>query len=169
MEAAKERLIEWLRDAHAMEQQAEQMLRGQAERIEHYPEIKQRIEQHIEETINQAKRIESCMARYDASPSSMKDTAGKMTAMGQALSGMFAGDEIVKGSIASYTFEHMEIASYKTLVATAELVGDTETKRICEEILQEEEAMASWLSEHMPGTIHQYLQRNEASDSSAKR
>lgn len=168
MEAAKERLIEWLRDAHAMEQQAEKMLKGQAERIEHYPEVKQRIEQHIEETINQAKRIEGCMARYDKEPSSMKDTAGKMTAMGQALGGMFASDEIVKGTIASYTFEHMEIASYKTLIATAELVGDSETKRVCEEILQEEEAMASWLAEHMPGTIHQYLQREET-DASAKR
>ncbi|HET8789674.1 MAG TPA: hypothetical protein VFM75_00550 [Modicisalibacter sp.] len=40
---------------------------------------------------------------------------------------------------------------------------------MCEEILREEEAMASWLSEHMPGTIHQYLQRDEASDASAKR
>ena len=39
-----ERLIEWLRDAHAMEAQAESMLSKQASRIQHYPELKARIE-----------------------------------------------------------------------------------------------------------------------------
>ena len=33
----REHLLDWLRDAHAMEQQAEQMLKAQAARIEHYP------------------------------------------------------------------------------------------------------------------------------------
>src|SRR3546814_6934624 len=60
-----ERLIEWLRDAHAMEAQAETMLNKQASRIEHYPELKARIEQHITETQNQAKLIEGCLQRYD--------------------------------------------------------------------------------------------------------
>lgn len=169
MRAAEKRLLEWLRDAHAMEQQAEQMLRAQAGRIEHYPEIKQRIEQHIDETINQGKRIESCIARYDESPSALKDATGKMAAMGQAVGGMFMGDEIVKGCIASYTFEHMEIASYKVLIATAEEVGDNETKRVCEAILKEEEAMATWLEQHTPQAIHQYLQRDEAPGADAKR
>lgn len=169
MKAAEKRLIEWLRDAHAMEEQAEQMLRAQASRIENYPEIKQRIEKHIDETVNQGKQLESCLARYDESPSTVKDTTGKMSAMGQAIGGMFSGDEIVKGSIASYTFEHMEIASYRVLVATAEEVGDAETKRVCEAILKEEEAMAAWLEQHMPQAIHQYLQRDETPGADAKR
>jgi len=116
MKAVEKRLLEWLRDAHAMEEQAEQMLKAQAGRIEHYPEIKQRIERHIEETQAQSQKIEGCIARYDESSSMLKDTAGKMSAMGQAAGGMFSGDEIVKGCIASYTFEQMEIASYKVLM-----------------------------------------------------
>mgnify|MGYP002716823196 CR=1 FL=1 len=40
---AREHLLDWLRDAHAMEQQAEKMLKAQAERLEHYPELKARI------------------------------------------------------------------------------------------------------------------------------
>ncbi len=169
MKAAEKRLVEWLRDAHAMEEQAEQMLKAQASRIENYPEIKRRIEQHIDETANQAKQLESCLSRYDESPSTVKDTTGKMTAMGQALGGMFAGDEIVKGCIASYAFEHMEIASYRVLVATAEEAGDAETKRVCEAILKEEEAMATWLEQHTPQAVHQYLQRDEAPGEDAKR
>ncbi|MCG7598350.1 ferritin-like domain-containing protein [Halomonas sp. McH1-25] len=169
MKAAEKRLVEWLRDAHAMEEQAEQMLKAQAGRIENYPEIKQRIEQHIEETVNQGKQLEACLARYDESPSTVKDTTGKMTAMGQAAGGMFSGDEIVKGCIASYTFEHMEIASYRVLISTAEEAGDAETKRICEGILREEEAMAAWLEQHTPQAVHQYLQRDEAPGADAKR
>jgi hypothetical protein len=46
----------------------------------------------------------------------MKDAGGKLMAMTQSLSGVFAGDE-VKGSLASYTFENMEIASYRILIA----------------------------------------------------
>jgi len=36
----QDNLIDWLRDAHAMEQQAEKMLTAQAERLEHYPVLK---------------------------------------------------------------------------------------------------------------------------------
>tara|TARA_R100000049_G_C1878897_1_gene35970 strand:+ start:207 stop:329 length:123 start_codon:yes stop_codon:yes gene_type:complete len=33
-------LEDWLRDAHAMEKQAEEMLKAQAKRIEHYPALR---------------------------------------------------------------------------------------------------------------------------------
>lgn len=168
MRAVEKRLVEWLRDAHAMEQQAEQMMRGTASRIENYPEVSRQLEKHIEETVNQGKQVESCLARYDESASAVKDATAKMTAMGQALSGMFTGDEIVKGCLAWHTFEYFEISSYKILIQTAEEAGDTETKRICEGILKEEEAMASWLDSNMSMIVRQYLQRDEASGVDAK-
>src|SRR5690606_20602736 len=112
-----ERLIEWLRDAHAMEAQAETMLKKQASRIEHYPKLKARIEQHIVETQNQSKLIEECLQRHDKSYSGLKDLGGKMMAMGQAMGGMMVSDEIVKGAQMGYVFENLEIASYKILIA----------------------------------------------------
>lgn len=66
------------------------------------------------------------------------------------MSGLFVGDEVVEGALASYTFEHMEIASYRILIATSQEAGDVETQRVCEEILREEEAMASWLETNLP-------------------
>lgn len=164
-----ERLIEWLRDAHAMEAQAESMLSKQAARIEHYPELKARIEQHIHETQNQAKLIEQCLRRYDASYSGLKDMGGKMMAMGQAMGGMLMGDEIVKGCQMGYVFENLEIASYQILIAAADAVGDAETKRICEQILVEEEAMATWLREHMSSITQQHLTRLATPGAEAKR
>lgn len=162
MKDAEKNLVDWLRDAHAMEQQAEKMMKTQAERLKSYPEIVQQLERHIEETINQSKKVESCLARYDESASGLKDTAGKITALGQSFSGLFANDEVVKGCLAWTTFEHFEIASYKILIAAAEEVGDHETKRLCEEILREEEAMAAWLEQNTPQVVRHYLQREQA-------
>jgi ferritin-like metal-binding protein YciE len=135
-------LDQWLRDAHAMEQQAETMLSSQAGRIENYPELKQRIEQHLRETQSQRERIETCLQRRGTSTSGAKDLAAKFTAMMQGLSGTVMGDEVAKGAMASYTFEHFEISAYKILIASAELAGDTETARVCKEICDEEERMA---------------------------
>ena len=164
-----ERLIEWLRDAHAMEAQAESMLSKQASRIENYPALKARIEQHITETQNQAKLIESCLQRYDKSYSGFKDLGGKMMAMGQALGGMMVNDEVVKGAQMGYVFENLEIASYTILIAAAEAVGDMQTKEICERILVEEVAMAEWLREHLPELTQAYLTRAAEPNVEAKR
>ncbi len=166
---AEENLLDWLRDAHAMEEQAEKMLSATADRLEHYPELKARIEQHLDETRRQAKLVRECIERRGGDTSATKDALAKMTAMVQGMSGIFVSDEVVKASLASYTFEHMEIASYKALIAAAEVVGDAETKRVCEQILREEEAMAQWLAEHLQGTVAQFLARDEAPDTTAKR
>jgi len=164
-----ERLNQWLRDAHAMEQQAEQMLDGLSRRIENYPELAARIESHIAETRSQKQRLEACIERRGSSWSGMKDLAGQFTALMQTAGGVFAGDEVVKGVLAGYTFEHMEIASYRILVAGAEAAGDTETARVCEEICREEEAMASWLEDHMAEITQAYLIRHASESDTAKR
>jgi ferritin-like metal-binding protein YciE len=64
----------------------------------------------------------------------------------------------MKASIASYAFEAMEISSYRILIETADHVGDHETKRVCEQILREEEAMAEWLKQNIPMLTRRYLQ-----------
>ncbi len=46
--------LEWLKDAHAMEKQAESILEKMAGRLAHYPDLKARISRHIEETSKRA-------------------------------------------------------------------------------------------------------------------
>lgn len=168
MSDKRDRLGQWLRDAHAMEQQAETMLKAQATRLEHYPELRQRIERHITETQGQAQRVKQCLERYGTSGSAIKDAGAKMMAMMQGLGGMFAGDEVVKGAMASYAFEHFEISAYSALIGAAEEVGDQETAQVCRDILREEEEMAGWLREHLPQVTRQFLARESAGET-AKR
>lgn len=168
MASAEERLMEWLRDAHAMEQQAETMLSSLASRIENYPDVKAKIEAHLATTRQQASLLADCIARRGGDTSTIKDLAARFVAFGQGLSGMFVGDEIIKGAMASYTFEQMEVAAYRILIAAAEQVGDRETSAVCARILREEEDMARWLSENLAPLTQRYLVREAAPELEAQ-
>jgi ferritin-like metal-binding protein YciE len=169
MTELRENLLDWLRDAYAMEQQAEHMLRAQAARIEHYPIVKARIEEHLQETLGQQQLLLGCIERLGGTPSTMKDVLGRVMAFGQAAGGAMNSDEIVKGAIASYVFENLEIATYTALIAAANTVGDRETARVCEQILPQEEAMAKWVLEHLPQLTEEFMVRDAAPDVEAKR
>ncbi|MGN6313331.1 MAG: ferritin-like domain-containing protein [Rhodanobacteraceae bacterium] len=166
---AKEKLADWLRDAHAMEMQAETMLKGQAARLKNYPQLKARIEQHITETQRQARDVAQCLKSMGEDTSALKDTGGKALAMMQAMGGVVMGDEVIKGTLVGYSFEHMEIAAYTVLIAAAEAAGEREVASVCERILGEEQAMAAWLSAHTPEVVRTYLSRKESPDVQAKR
>lgn len=157
-------LMRWLRDAHAMEVHAIQMLEKQARRIENYPDLRNRILEHLEETRAQAEMLVRCIERHGTTSSPLKDSAAAFLGNVQALSGLFFGDEVVKGAIASYTFEHLEIAAYRSLIGAAEELGDGETARVCSEILRQEEAMAGWLERHLPEVTRQHLRRQSTGE-----
>ena len=169
MATPQENLLDWLRDAHAMEQQAEKMLKAQSERLENYPQLKARIDEHIEETLGQQQLIDECLTRLGGSASTLKDVGGKLMAFGQAVGGSLMSDEVIKGAMAGYVFENMAVASYTVLIAAAKAAGDAETQAACEKILPQEVAMAQWLLEHLPELTQAFLQRSEAPDTQAKR
>lgn len=162
MEDIRDHYLAWLRDAHAMEQQALTMMRGMLSRLENYPVLCARIEQHITETERQVEALARLLEARDSGSSVVKDALGKAAALGQALSGMFADDEVVKGTMASYTFEQMEIAAYKVLITTAAVLEDTTALSVFEENLAEEQDMADWLFDRMDQTTRIYLARDEA-------
>lgn len=164
-----QRLMQWLRDAHAMEAQAETMLAGMESRIEHYPHLRKRIAQHLKETQHQAQRLEDAIGRLGGSTSTLKDTVASLTTMAQTLVTGMAGDEVMKGLLAGYTFEHYEIASYRILIAAAATLGDVETTRILRENLREEEDMAQWLSSSIDPLTAEYLEREANGSQRAKR
>lgn len=160
---------DWLRDAHAMEKQAESMLESMAGRIDNYPDVRARIEQHISETKHQITLLEEILDRNDISRSMLKDSMSKMMAFGQSVGGMAASDEIVKGSISGYVFEQFEIACYTSLLAAAKKAGDMASVPAIESILAEEQRMADWLLQHIPDTTEQFLLRSDAEGVEAKK
>lgn len=168
MKATRDTFVEWLRDAHAAEKQALIILKSQADRLESYPDLQRRIRQHSTETQNQLARLDEILASCGESGSMVKDVTGRLMAMGQSLAGMIATDEVVKSSLFSFAFEQMEIASYRILVTTAELLGDQKAVAALRQCLVEEEAMAAWLAEQLPSTVSTYLGRLEADEKAAR-
>lgn len=166
---AIEHYHDWLRDAHAMEKQAESMLESMAGRIDNYPDLRSRIEQHISETKHQITILEEILDRNNISRSVIKDSMSKMAALGQSIGGIFPSDEIVKGSISGYVFEQFEIACYTSLLAAAQKAGDTTSIPAIESILNEEKQMADWLIKHIPQTTEQFLLRSETDGVEAKK
>nr|WP_083541706.1 DUF892 family protein [Sinorhizobium americanum] len=70
----------WLRDAHAMEEQAITMLTSQSERLENYPELKAQIDKHLRETRDQVAMLDRCLQRTGGGASRVKDITGKIVA-----------------------------------------------------------------------------------------
>ncbi|TCR96360.1 ferritin-like domain-containing protein [Rhizobium sp. BK418] len=146
-----------LRNAHAMENQALSIMKPQLSRIENYPEVAEKLDQHITETQGQIRRIEEILTGLDEDHSTLKDVALSVTGTMAALGHTVAGDEILKNSFANFAFENFEIAAYKSLLTVAESGGFMAAVSGLKANLAEEEAMAGWLDGHVTMLTKKFL------------
>ena len=153
-----------LRNAHAMEKQALSIMRPQVSRIENYPEVAQRLEEHIRETEGQIERLDELLEGIDESPSSLKDaalsTVGTMATLGHSV----AGDEIIKNSLANFAFENYEIAAYNSLIVLAEAGMFNKAIDLLQQNLSQEEAMAAWLEQNLRTVTLRFAQLSDAGE-----
>jgi ferritin-like metal-binding protein YciE len=66
-------------------------------------------------------------------------------------------DEVVKDCLAAYASRHFEIATYISLSAAARRLERPAIEQMCEENLQQERAMASWLERQIPEATLEFL------------
>jgi len=150
--------ITGLRNMHALEMSAIELTERQTERLEHYPEMKERLARHHGESQEQARRLEGILQRMDSSTSSAKNTVSSV--MGNVAAALHtpAQDEVLKNTFANFAFEHQEIAAYTSLLVMAEAVGDTAALQPLRQSLSEEQAMADWIEAHIVPTTRRYLE-----------
>ncbi|MGE0372622.1 MAG: ferritin-like domain-containing protein [Gammaproteobacteria bacterium] len=161
---AREIYAAGLRNQHAVENQAIELLERQVGRLENYPEMTQRMREHIEESREQARRIEDLLSGLGTSHSSLKDMAASFMGNMAALGHTVAPDEVVKNTFANYAFEHYEIAAYRSLLTLADAVGHGGGKTALQQSLKEEERMAQWIADHIAPTTLRYLERSQAGE-----
>lgn len=75
----------------------------------------------------------------------------------------------VKGAMAGDVFENLEIATDTARLGAAKTVGDVETRRVCEQILPQEQAMADWLLAHLHELTEGFLARDASPGVTAKK
>ncbi len=153
-----------LRNAHALEKEAVSIMSRQVERLESYPDILKRLQEHIRETETQQQRLKDILARFDEDTSSIKDLGGKLMGSLAALGHSVAGDEILKNTFANYAFENYEIASYKSLITLSDALGNTADTKLLEQTLGEEIAMASWIEDHVEATTLKFVKLRQAGE-----
>ena len=151
--------ITGLQNAHALEAQAIQLCQRQVERLENYPEMRERLRQHLEESRRQQERIEQILQGLGTSHSTLKDIGtsimGNLAAIGQAV----MQDEVMKNTFSNYAFEHFEIASYRALLEMADAAGDAMGPPLLQQSLEEETRMAEWIDQHLRQNVRRYIER----------
>jgi len=154
---ARDIFIVGLRNAHAMEIQARELMERQSARLGDYPSVKARVEAHLAETNEQIRRLDKCLEACGDSASTFKDTTQSVMGNVMAMSHAMAGDEILKNTFANNAFEHFEIAAYKSLLTLCSEAGMNAARAPLEMSLREEEQMAAWIDANIGDVTKAYV------------
>jgi ferritin-like metal-binding protein YciE len=131
-----QKLIDYIEDAHALEQNVSTMLDSMISTTDD-PEIEQILKHHKEETW-----LRERLDALGAGTSARKQAQTVAAALVKGAADVVRGDQAGKNARDAYTTEHMEIAAYQLLERLAEKAGDTQTAEVARQNRAEEEAMA---------------------------
>ncbi|HSI79123.1 MAG TPA: DUF892 family protein [Solirubrobacterales bacterium] len=143
----EDQLVEYLKDAHAMEANVDRMLDGMIKTTED-PEIRGELEHHKEETQQHKQRLEERLQAHGEDASTIKDIAAQSGAFMKGLADVARSEKPGKNARDGFVTEHLEIASYELLERVAKRAGDAETATVARQNRSDEEAMANKIASH---------------------
>lgn len=139
-------LLAYLRDVHALEGQAIELLEKGAARVDD-EQLESVFRGQLEETRGHRERIEALLEKRGAGPSLVKDTM--LRTGGLNLSAFFGAqpDSTTKLAGFAFAFEHLEVAAYELLQRVAARAGDEEVVTAAGTILADERRAAELVAE----------------------
>lgn len=155
----KETLTSWMKDAHAMKSARIENLERQLERYGDFPDVQQKLREHVEHSRHQVAELESCLERLGSDPSSLKEASSKIASKLQGWTTATAPDEAVKNAIADEAFAEFEAASFESLAVAAAQCGEDDIAQACARMRDEERDVADWFRSQVPGITRSYLQQ----------
>jgi ferritin-like metal-binding protein YciE len=137
-----EQLRKYLADAHAIEEQAIELLE-KGPKLAGDEVLAHLYEEHLAETREHEELLRARLEAVGGDPSTLKDAALRLGALNWGA--FFAAHPDTPGKLAAFAFafEHLEIAGYEQLKRVAERAGDAETAGIASRILEQERAAAA--------------------------
>lgn len=148
--ANRDLVLAWLNDAHAMERALEEVLERHLRDAEGHADIQSRLQSHLEETRGHAEQVKDCIDGMGGKVSQVKSALANMFGATEGMMNKPVQDTMVKNALGDYAAEHFEIASYRSLIAAAQEIGEQKVATVCEDICRQEEAMAQWLEQQLP-------------------
>jgi ferritin-like metal-binding protein YciE len=165
---AQEKLVQYLNEAYGLEQRLETALQAHVAMTTHAA-YKKRLKEHLSETKRHGrdvkkriKQLGGVAATVDApGPSQVGEAAQavlsgaqKAAALAQgplhALRGTGQEEKHLKNAKTEYASESEEIATYSSIEALAQALGDRDTHQLARVIRREEERMRSYLEKEIP-------------------
>lgn len=150
---AHDTLITTLRSTLALEKQVIAVLVPQLGILADYPDLHAKITHHIGQTHEQVRRLEVALQSCSGNPSVVIEALQSAVAFGQsAIQGMGLGadkDTVLKAIVDDMSTEHLEIATYRTLIVLAEMAGRPDLCLAFEHSLHEEETMSDWFNQNL--------------------
>jgi ferritin-like metal-binding protein YciE len=143
----QEQLRKYLGDAHAIEEQAIQLLERAPDMSKGTP-LAEVYSEHLDETREHAELIADRLNALGGDPSTLKDAALRLGALNWSM--FFQSHPDTPGKLAAFAFafEHLEIGGYEQLLRVAERVDDTVTTDLIGRILKEERTAADGIAAH---------------------
>jgi ferritin-like metal-binding protein YciE len=150
-------IIDWLRDAYAMERSGETTLEKICANGDLPTECRTAAAMHLTETRQHARIVESLLRSLEADTSSLKTGLGMMAESIRSPGTTLSHDEQMKELFGAYATEHFEIVCYSAIVTAAEEAGLSQITNACRQIILDEEKMAETIRKEIPRVVRDYL------------
>jgi len=151
-------IFAWLNETYALEQTIAEILDNyENETVDQ--DLKNRIEEQIEDTTNQAEIIKNRIEELDREI--IATDSGIVTWAKNAASSTFAEnkDKLVRYSMLEYCLKYLERAYVKATMIIAEECEDEKTIELCRNLLSNEAEDSEILDQELAGTVIDYLNR----------
>jgi ferritin-like metal-binding protein YciE len=148
----EEQVVKYLADAHAIENQAIQLLES-GQKIIGEGDLAKAMSDHLDETRSHQATVESRIEVLGGSPNKLKDAAMRLGALNWG--GFFQAQPDTPAKLAAfaYAFEFLEVGAYEQLRRVAQRAGDADTERIATAILTDERAAAASIAAHWDDAV----------------
>jgi ferritin-like metal-binding protein YciE len=158
----KQKLADYIEDAHAMEQNDLKMIDSMISTTDD-PQMKEMLETHKRETEEHERRLRERLDAIGRGTSARKQVQALGAALLKGVGDVARGDKAGKNARDGYTAEHMEIAAYQLLERLADRAGDTETAEVARRNRADEQEMARRIDQSWDRTLELTLEENDIS------
>lgn len=155
----REIVVDWLNSAYNMERSLIPVMENHAKDAERHPDVRARIERHVEETRRHADLVKGCLEQMGEKPSEIKGAFSGLMGRVQAVATGAFKDEEVKNALSDFATEQFEVAAYRALSEAARAIGEDGIAQTCEQIMAEEQGMADFLAQNLPNTVRDTLSK----------
>jgi ferritin-like metal-binding protein YciE len=136
-EDVRKDLVKYLRDAHALEAQALQLLET-GPRIAEFDALAEVFHEHLEQTREHQRLVDERLAAHSARPARFHAGVMRVGALNMGTFFKAQPDTPAKLAGFAYAFEALESGAYELLLRVARRAGDEETAAMAERIAAEE-------------------------------